>query len=51
MAIHRRGNTILDLLSVLRRHHGMRIGVRYGEPFYSDEALPFGPMEFFGPRP
>jgi LmbE family N-acetylglucosaminyl deacetylase len=51
MAIHRNQNKILDLLSVLRRYHGIRISARYGEAFLSDEAIPFGPEEFFGPRP
>ncbi|MCA9729698.1 MAG: PIG-L family deacetylase [Candidatus Eisenbacteria bacterium] len=50
MAIHRAENKILDLLSVLRRYHGIRISAKYGEPFLSDEAIPFGPEEFFGPR-
>lgn len=50
MSIHRNENMILDLLSVMRRFHGLRISARYGEPFLSDEAIPFGPLEFFGPR-
>lgn len=49
MSIHKQGLAILDTLDVLRRYHGLRINVRYGEAFYSDEALPFGPLDFFGP--
>jgi N-acetylglucosamine malate deacetylase 1 len=51
MSIHRRENDILELLESMRRYHGIRIGRRYGEAFLSDEALAFGPLEFFGPRP
>jgi LmbE family N-acetylglucosaminyl deacetylase len=50
MQIQRRSNSILELLETLRRYHGMRIGVRFGEAFASDESLPYGPHEFFGPR-
>jgi len=50
MAIHRRENTILDLLQTVRRYQGIRIGAQYGEAFLSDEALCYGPLEFFGPR-
>lgn len=50
MQIQRKANSILDLLEVFRRYNGMRIGVRYGEAFLSDEALAYGPHEFFGPR-
>jgi bacillithiol biosynthesis deacetylase BshB1 len=48
MAIHRRENGIFELLDTIRRYHGIRIGRTYGEAFLSDEALPFGPLEFFG---
>ena len=40
---------IMEVLDVLRRYHGLRIGATYGEAFYSEEALPFGPLDFFGP--
>lgn len=50
MSIEKRGIAILDTLDVMRRYHGLRIHAKYGEAFYSDEALPFGPLEFFGPR-
>lgn len=50
MAIHRRENGIMDMLDTLRRYHGIRIGAAYGEAFLSDEALPFGALDFFGPR-
>jgi N-acetylglucosamine malate deacetylase 1 len=50
MSIQRRENAIIELLEAMRRYHGIRIGRRYGEAFLSDEALQFGPLEFFGPR-
>jgi len=50
MSIQKRENNIFDLLDTMRRYHGIRIGCAYGEAFYSDEALAFGPQEFFGPR-
>lgn len=50
MAIHRQENVILDLLEAMRRNWGVRIGRRFGEAFLSDEAIAFGPLEFFGPR-
>lgn len=50
MAIHRRENRILELLDTMRRYHGIRIGRSYGKAFLGDEALSFGPLEFFGPR-
>ena len=49
MSIQKRGLAILDTLDVIRRYQGLRINVRYGEGFYSDEALSFGPLDFFGP--
>ncbi len=51
MSIQRRDNPIQEMLDTLRAYHGLRIGVKYGEAFLSDEALSFGPREFFGPRP
>lgn len=50
MAIRRKELEILELLDTLRRYHGIRIGAAYGEAFLSDESIPFGPDEFFGPR-
>lgn len=50
MSIQRHSNRIQDILEATRRYHGIRIGAEYGEPFLSDEALSFGPLEFFGPR-
>lgn len=50
MSIHKKGLSILDTLDVIRRYQGLRINVPYGEAFYSDEAVPFGPLDFFGPR-
>ena len=50
MSIRRRENPIFELLETMRRYHGVRIGRPFGEPFYSDEALSFGPHEFFGAR-
>lgn len=51
MSIQRRRNGIRETLDTLRRYHGLRIGVEFGEAFLSDEALAYGPLEFFGPRP
>lgn len=50
MAIHKRENPVFELLDSIRRYHGIRIGKAFGEAFYSDESLAFGPLEFFGPR-
>lgn len=50
MSIQRRDNRIMEILDTVRAYHGLRIGVRYGEAFLSDEALAYGPLEFFGPR-
>lgn len=50
MSIQKRENSIFELLDGIRRYHGLRIGRSFGEAFLSDEALPFGPLEFFGPR-
>ncbi len=50
MSIQKQENPILDTLKVLRRYSGLRIGKKYGEPFYLDESLAFGVEEFFGPR-
>jgi N-acetylglucosamine malate deacetylase 1 len=50
MSIQKRENAVFELLDAMRRYHGIRIGRRYGEAFYSDETLPFGPLDFFGPR-
>ncbi len=47
MQIWRAENTILPLLETLRAYHGIRIGKRFGEAFYSDESLSFGPEQFF----
>jgi bacillithiol biosynthesis deacetylase BshB1 len=51
MSIRKRENEIFELLDTIRRYHGLRIGRPFGEAFLSDESLPFGPLEFFGPRP
>jgi len=50
MSIRKRQNEVFELLDTIRRYHGLRIGRPFGEAFYSDEALAFGPHEFFGPR-
>jgi bacillithiol biosynthesis deacetylase BshB1 len=50
MSIQKRENAIFELLDTIRRYHGLRIGRTFGEAFLSDEALQFGPEEFFGPR-
>ena len=50
MSIQRRENKIMQTLDALRAYHGIRIGTQFGEPFLSDEALSYGPLEFFGPR-
>ena len=50
MSIHRRDTRIMEMLDALRRYHGIRIGASFGEAFLSDEALPFGPEEFFRPH-
>jgi LmbE family N-acetylglucosaminyl deacetylase len=50
MSIQKRENAIFDLLDTIRGYHGLRIGRPFGEAFLSDEALTFGPHEFFGPR-
>jgi LmbE family N-acetylglucosaminyl deacetylase len=47
MKIWRVESSIIELLDTLRRYHGLRIGRRYGEAFLSDEALAFGPDDFF----
>lgn len=47
MKIWRVENSIIGLLDTLRQYHGLRIGRRYGEAFLSDEALAFGPDDFF----
>ncbi len=47
MKIWRAENSILNLLDTIRAYHGIRIGRRFGEAFYSDEALAFGPEQFF----
>jgi bacillithiol biosynthesis deacetylase BshB1 len=50
MSIRRRDNGVFELLDTIRKYHGIKIGTKYGEAFYSDESLSFGPSEFFGPR-
>ncbi len=47
MNIWRQENSIIHLLDAMRAWHGVRIGCRFGEAFLSDEALGFGPDEFF----
>jgi LmbE family N-acetylglucosaminyl deacetylase len=47
MKIWRVENSIIELLDTLRQYHGLRIGKRFGEAFLSDEALTFGPDDFF----
>jgi bacillithiol biosynthesis deacetylase BshB1 len=47
MKIWRVDSSIIGLLDTLRQYHGLRIGKRYGEAFLSDEALSFGPDDFF----
>lgn len=49
MAIQKQENPVFELLDTIRRYHGIKIGKKYGEAFLSDEALPYGPSEFFGP--
>ncbi len=49
MAIQKQKNPILHTLDVLRSYYGLFIGVEYGEAFYSEEAISFGPTNFFGP--
>jgi N-acetylglucosamine malate deacetylase 1 len=50
MAIHRQDNPVFELLETMRRYYGIRIGCKFGEAFLSDEALAFGPSDFFGPK-
>jgi N-acetylglucosamine malate deacetylase 1 len=50
MSIQRQENAIFELLETMRRYYGIRIGRRFGEAFLSDEVLPFGPSDFFGPQ-
>jgi LmbE family N-acetylglucosaminyl deacetylase len=47
MNIWKQENSIIHLLDTMRAWHGVRIGCKYGEAFLSDEALAFGPDEFF----
>ena len=39
MDIERNGLAILEILEVYRQAAGLKVGFRYGEQFYSDEAL------------
>jgi len=47
MNIWRQENSILHLLDTIRAYHGIRIGRRFGEAFFSDESLLFEPDHFF----
>ncbi len=47
MKIWKQENSIIHLLDTMRAWHGVRIGCKYGEALLSDEALAFGPDEFF----
>jgi N-acetylglucosamine malate deacetylase 1 len=47
MNIWKQENSIIHLLDTMRAWHGVRIGCKYGEAILSDEALRFGPDDFF----